>query len=115
MNMTTGAEIAHTKNQRNTNMSDASIDKRFPKLTLSKIDAIIIHHETLATLEKEININTMTIPSNRFSGMQGHLTLTMTPTRYLASAGQCHLCWPNQSRSDHQSCCHHDLGTNHRN
>jgi hypothetical protein len=66
--------------------TDSHIDKRFPKPVLT----VIKHaptHESLATLEKEINSNAMSIPSARGSGSHGHLALTITPAKYLALTG----------------------------
>jgi hypothetical protein len=67
-------------------MSDLSIDKRFPKPTLSKIEGPP-NHASLAILGKEINSNALSIPSNRGLGTYGHLVLTVTPEKYLDITG----------------------------
>jgi hypothetical protein len=62
------------------------IDKRFPKPVITAIKHAPTH-ETLATLEKEINSNAMSISSARGSGSHGHLALTITTSKYLTLIG----------------------------
>jgi hypothetical protein len=64
--------------------TDSHIEKRFPKPVLTVIKQAPTH-ESLATLEKEINSNAMSIPSARGSG--SHLALTITPAKYLTLTG----------------------------
>jgi hypothetical protein len=64
---------------------DSHFDKRFPKPTLTVIRDTPTH-STIATLEKEVNSNAMSIPSARGSGTHGHLALTVTAAAYLVLA-----------------------------
>jgi hypothetical protein len=61
--------------------TDNYIEMRFPKPILTPIKDVPMY-ETIAKLEKEINSNTMSIPSARGGGQHGHLAIT--PAKYLA-------------------------------
>ncbi len=59
----------------------------YPILTPFASDRSPPNHASLLTLQRELNANAMSVHSNRGGGRHGHLTLTVTATRYLEIAG----------------------------
>jgi hypothetical protein len=59
----------------------------FPVLTPFATDHQPPTHTTILLLQRELNSNAMSVHSNDGGGLHGHLTLTVTPQRYLNIAG----------------------------
>ena len=67
-------------------INDTTIEKRFPKPTLTVIVGTPTY-ATIARLCKEVNSNAMKVPSVRGSGDHGHLAITIEDARYRALTG----------------------------
>jgi hypothetical protein len=67
----------------------SSVAATFPFPTLTKFATTFQPptHATLQVLQRELNANAMSVHSNDGGGLHGHLTLTITPVRYLAVTG----------------------------
>jgi hypothetical protein len=59
----------------------------FPLLTPFATEHQPPTHTTILALQRELNSNAMSVHSNDGGGLHGHLTLTVTPQRYLNIAG----------------------------